>query len=222
MMKARAVRKKSRRGFTLAELLVAIVIVSLLSLCIFLITQSASNTFLRGEQVITADDVKDIVLEYITQTVKSSTSMYLVRDIERFGAEYTEKGNCLYAAPDGMVYILPVDEDGNIEFEDEHGTRSEFGNGRVVPLPREDNLLLRASSYESHTVSMWFEAISNAEGKDTSLKVNVEVMRGGEVRASGSTVITLLNISQRKTEIMFAEGDAADDVYDRYYYCFFA
>ena len=190
MMKTRAVRKKSRRGFTLAELLVAIVIVSLLSLCIFLITQSASNTFLRGEQVITADDVKDIVLEYITQTVKSSTSMYLVRDIERFGAEYTEKGNCLYAAPDGMVYILPVDEDGNIEFED--------------------------------TVSMWFEAISNAEGKDTSLKVNVEVMRGGEVRASGSTVITLLNISQRKTEIMFAEGDEAGGVYDRYYYCFFA
>lgn len=135
MMKTRAVRKKSRRGFTLAELLVAIVIVSLLSLCIFLITQSASNTFLRGEQVITADDVKDIVLEYITQTVKSSTSMYLVRDIERFGAEYTEKGNCLYAAPDGMVYILPVDEDGNIEFEDKDDTRSEFENGRVVPLP---------------------------------------------------------------------------------------
>lgn len=71
-------------------------------------------------------------------------------------------------------------------------------------------------------MSMWFEAISNAEGKDTSLKVNVEVMRGGEVRASGSTVITLLNISQRKTEIMFAEGDEAGEVYDRYYYCFFA
>ena len=73
--------RKHKSGFTLAELLVALVILGILSLCVYLITQAASFTFSKGQEVISADDVKDIILEYLKQELKTSTSVYLTDDL---------------------------------------------------------------------------------------------------------------------------------------------
>lgn len=59
-----------QKGFTLAELLVAIVVMSILSICVYLITSSASQTFQHGQTTIAADDVKDLMIEYVRQIVK--------------------------------------------------------------------------------------------------------------------------------------------------------
>ena len=46
---------RHKRAFTLVELLVAMVIMSILAISVFLISSAASRTFIRGEETIAAD-----------------------------------------------------------------------------------------------------------------------------------------------------------------------
>ena len=81
--------RRHKRAFTLVELLVAIVIMSILAISVFLISSAASRTFIRGEETIAADDVKDIVMEYIRITLRSAKKVYLSNDPTLMGTSGT-------------------------------------------------------------------------------------------------------------------------------------
>lgn len=81
--------RRHKRAFTLVELLVAIVIMSILAISVFLISSAASRTFVRGEETIAADDVKDIVMEYIRITLRSAKKVYLSNDPTLIGTSGT-------------------------------------------------------------------------------------------------------------------------------------
>lgn len=99
--------RRHKRAFTLVELLVAIVIMSILAISVFLISSAASRTFIRGEETIAADDVKDIVMEYIRITLRSAKKVYLSNDPTLMGTSGTPliaECNMLFAGnviPDG-------------------------------------------------------------------------------------------------------------------------
>ena len=98
---------RHKRAFTLVELLVAMVIMSILAISVLLISSAASRTFIRGEETIAADDVKDIVMEYIGITLRSAKKVYLSNDPTLVGASGTPliaECNMLFAGnviPDG-------------------------------------------------------------------------------------------------------------------------
>ena len=81
--------RRHKRAFTLVELLVAIVIMSILAISVFLISSAASRTFIRGEETIAADDVKDIVMEYIRITLRNAKKVYLSNDPTLMGPSGT-------------------------------------------------------------------------------------------------------------------------------------
>lgn len=81
--------RRHKRAFTLVELLVAMVIMSILAISVFLISSAASRTFIRGEETIAADDVKDIVMEYIRITLRSAKKVYLSNDPTLVGTSGT-------------------------------------------------------------------------------------------------------------------------------------
>lgn len=81
--------RRHKRAFTLVELLVAMVIMSILAISVFLISSAASRTFIRGEETIAADDVKDIVMEYIRITLRSAKKVYLSNDPTLMGTSGT-------------------------------------------------------------------------------------------------------------------------------------
>ena len=87
----RTVRRR-KAGFTLAELLVALVVICLLSTCVFLITRSAAGTFTRGEDVISANDLKSIALEYVRQELRTASAIMLTDDLEADGGELIKSG----------------------------------------------------------------------------------------------------------------------------------
>lgn len=99
--------RRHKRAFTLVELLVAMVIMSILAISVFLISSAASRTFIRGEETIAADDVKDIVMEYIRITLRSAKKVYLSNDPTLIGTSGTPliaECNMLFAGnviPDG-------------------------------------------------------------------------------------------------------------------------
>lgn len=102
--------RRHKRAFTLVELLVAMVIMSILAISVFLISSAASRTFIRGEETIAADDVKDIVMEYIRITLRSAKKVYLSNDPTLIGTSGTPliaECNMLFAGN-----VIP-DADGN-------------------------------------------------------------------------------------------------------------
>lgn len=108
--------RRHKRAFTLVELLVAIVIMSILAISVFLISSAASRTFIRGEETIAADDVKDIVMEYIRITLRSAKKVYLSNDPTLMGTSGTPliaECNMLFAGnvipdADGTDRIYPL------------------------------------------------------------------------------------------------------------------
>ena len=118
--------RRHKRAFTLVELLVAIVIMSILAISVFLISSAASRTFIRGEETIAADDVKDIVMEYIRITLRSAKKVYLSNDPTLIGTSGTPliaECNMLFAGN-----VIP-DAAGNPV-----GVSDEYPRGRIYPL----------------------------------------------------------------------------------------
>ena len=118
--------RRHKRAFTLVELLVAIVIMSILAISVFLISSAASRTFVRGEETIAADDVKDIVMEYIRITLRSAKKVYLSNDPTLIGTSGTPliaECNMLFAGN-----VIP-DADGKPV-----GVSDEYPKGRIYPL----------------------------------------------------------------------------------------
>ena len=115
--------RRHKRAFTLVELLVAMVIMSILAISVFLISSAASRTFIRGEETIAADDVKDIVMEYIRITLRNAKKVYLSNDPTLMGTSGTPliaECNMLFAGN-----VIP-DADGKPV------------GGRIYPLGKHD------------------------------------------------------------------------------------
>lgn len=210
--------RKTKSGFTLAELLVAIVIMGILSICIYLITQAAGFTFSRGEEVISSDDVKDIVLEYVKQELRNCRQIWLVADVESNGSEQIKHGNLLFSSDrDGYLYALSGNVDGELNLQSEDGKRSFPGNAHAY-------FSNPADIYGDYVITISFSAIPDSTGKMQTLKVTVKVYKsqlGGEVKAEGSEIINLINMKQQNGEIVLVD-QPREGLYDAYYYCFFA
>ena len=91
--------RRHKSAFTLAELLVAMVVMSILAISVFLITSAASSTFTRGTDSITADDVKDIVMEYVKLSVRSASKVWLSNEYnasDESGTPLIVQGNMLF------------------------------------------------------------------------------------------------------------------------------
>ncbi len=219
--------KNKKSGFTLAELLVAMVVMSILSICVFLITSSASKTFMRGETMIAADDVKDIVLEYIKQHLEDKSKMWLVDDIRTYGSQYLKEGNLLFAAADGLIYTLESDVDGDINLGETGTDKQEFPAAATPLFPDErgeDGTLKPNSIYGDYRVNMTFESLYNATtGKRYALSITVVVWDkrtagadgGYDVKSSGTEIIRLVNMERSGNQIQpVATGPAR--------FCFYA
>ena len=118
--------RRHKRAFTLVELLVAIVIMSILAISVFLISSAASRTFIRGEETIAADDVKDIVMEYIRITLRSAKKVYLSNDPTLMGTSGTPliaECNMLFAGN-----VIPAADGKPV------GVSEEYPKGRIYPL----------------------------------------------------------------------------------------
>lgn len=118
--------RRHKRAFTLVELLVAMVIMSILAISVFLISSAASRAFIRGEETIAADDVKDIVMEYIRITLRSAKKVYLSNDPTLMGTSGTPliaECNMLFAGN-----VIP-DAGGKPV-----GVSDEYPRGRIYPL----------------------------------------------------------------------------------------
>lgn len=209
--------RKRKSGFTLAELLVALVILGILSLCVYLITQAASFTFSRGQEVISSDDVKDIVLEYVKQEIRNSQTVYLTDDLVNYGAVCLTKGNLLFSSEfDGYLYTLASDVDGNINltFPQE--------DGRAFPANATQYFVNPSDIYGDYVVRLTFSTVTNTEtGKKQSLKASVTVYKKTDTStpaAQGFEVITLINMSQKNGEINTQYAGTDGEVR----YCFYA
>lgn len=212
--------RKHKSGFTLAELLVALVILGILSLCVYLITQAASFTFSKGQEVISADDVKDIILEYLKQELKTSTSVYLTDDLVADGAQYLKKGNLLFSSEvDGRLYFLSSDVDGTLNL-------SYTQDGTIVfPTDAKPYFGEGASDaekyiYGNHCIRVVFSPLTNSDGKKQALKVTVSVyksMSSTTASVEGSEIIQLVNMEQQNGEIT-----ASTALTSPVRYCFYA
>lgn len=209
--------RKRKSGFTLAELLVALVILGILSLCVYLITQAASFTFSKGQEVISSDDVKDIILEYIKQEIRNSTTVYLTDDLETYGSLCLTKGNLLFSSElDGYLYTLASDVDGNINLT------YPASDDRVFPANAKPYFVNSTSIYGDYVVSVRFSIVQNmVTNKKQSIKISVAVYDGmdtGVLSAQGYEVVTLVNMSQQNGEIKTQDGENASVMR----YCFYA
>lgn len=209
--------RKRKSGFTLAELLVALVILGILSLCVYLITQAASFTFSRGQEVISSDDVKDIVLEYVKQEIRNSQTVYLTDDLVNYGSVCLTKGKLLFSSEfDGYLYTLASDVDGNINitFPQE--------DGRAFPANATQYFVNPSDIYGDYVVRLTFSTVTNTEtGKKQSLKASVTVYKKTDTStpaAQGFEVITLINMSQKNGEINTQYAGTDGEVR----YCFYA
>lgn len=205
----RTVRRR-KAGFTLAELLVALVVICLLSTCVFLITRSAAGTFTRGEDVISANDLKSIALEYVKQELRTASTIMLTDDLEADGGELIKSGALLFSHG-GRLYTADANVDGELPLDYPGGAGS-------APLPSSARPFFAGADaetniYGNYDIEISFSPITNTmTGKTNSLKVTVAVYRSGEFMLEGSEVVDLINMRQENGEIKGAAGR----------YCFYA
>ena len=141
--------RRHKSAFTLAELLVAMVVMSILAISVFLITSAASSTFTRGTDSITADDVKDIVMEYVKLSVRSASKVWLSNDYsasDPSGTPLIVQGNMLFVGSwqgegatlneNGVITAIPnADSAGEVVPVGERYDGKEIIGGYVYIMP---------------------------------------------------------------------------------------
>lgn len=226
--------RAKKRGFTLMELLVAIVIMGILSVCIFLVTTAAGDTFLRQRELLSADDVKDFVLTYVKQAVSTAEHMKLTNvlgdseggKVSSLLKDYnvifsydttvtTESGSTKTAEriftldrePDGLLYPDP----------------SQQPTGEVLPVPTKAVPLLTENIYDKYSVRLQFSTVKNSKlDRCVTLKIIVSVYEATdtagvyEVKSTGSELVQLLNLERLGNKVK--QSGVEGDVYD---YCYF-
>ncbi len=197
--KLRKTKNKWKKGFTLVELLVSIAIMSILTLSVFLITNSASLTFSRGSQTIVADDVKDLVLAVVKQ------KLYAVQDIALEATPYSDSDGTTIDSEllkthhalffyNGRIYILPSNPDGIVDIDTE-------GN----KLPVGSQPLLNEQSYDKYKAQFSISPVYNArKDKYLSVCINIYIFDDNlNLKASGKETINLLNVEKNELEVVF-------------------
>lgn len=197
--KLKNTKKKWKKGFTLVELLVSIAIMSILTLSVFLITNSASLTFSRGSQTIVADDVKDLVLAvvkqkiYAVQDIVLSATPYDEEDERSINSELLKTHHALFFY-NGRIYVLPSDPEGTVIIDRE-------GTG----LPVGAQPLLQDNSYDKYKAQFSVSPVYNArQEKYLSVCINIYIFDDSlALKASGRETINLLNVEKNETEVAF-------------------
>ena len=190
--KMRKSKKWHKKGFTLVELLVAIVIMSILTVSVFAITNSASRTFAKGTDSIKADDVKDLVLALVKKNLYSKDDIVLDSEFNHIGeggaidVNIIKDHHAVFSC-NGRAYYLPSVLDGVIEY-DENG------------LPAGSVPLLSEDAYDKYGVKLSFMPLVNvSDGSCVALRVQATVYATSEpdkVIARGRQSFTLMNVER--------------------------
>lgn len=210
--KFRKAKNKSKKGFTLVELLVAIVIMSILTIGVFAITNSASRTFSKGTESIVADDVKDLVLMMVKKNLYSKEEIVLDETGNSYGngatiRETYLKSHHLMFSYNGYVYYLPSNYEGEYEI-DENG------------LPVGAQLMLEESAYDKYGVRLTFVPLYNsASGRSITLRVQIYVYERNDpdmrIITQGKESFRLMNLDRMGGSIEYASTATA------YYMCYY-
>lgn len=225
--------RAKKRGFTLMELLVAIVIMGILSVCIFLVTTAAGDTFLRQRELLSADDVKDFVLTYAKQAVSTAEHVSLsnVLGDKEAGTVSTllKQYNVLFSYDTTVttdsgtknvkrIFTLDREVDGLL-----YPDPSQQPTGEVLPVPTNAVPLLTENIYDKYSVRLQFSTVKNSKlDRCVTLKIIVSVYEATdtagvyEVKSTGSELVQLLNLERLGNEVQ--QSDVEGDVYD---YCYF-
>ena len=225
--------RAKKRGFTLMELLVAIVIMGILSVCIFLVTTAAGDTFLRQRELLSADDVKDFVLTYAKQAVSTAEHVSLsnVLGDKEAGTVSTllKQYNVLFSYDTTVttdsgtknvkrIFTLDREVDGLL-----YPDPSQQPTGEVLPVPTNAVPLLTENIYDKYSVRLQFSTVKNSKlDRCVTLKIIVSVYEATdtagvyEVKSTGSELVQLLNLERLGNEVQ--QSGVEGDVYD---YCYF-
>lgn len=210
--KFKKAKSRSKKGFTLVELLVAMVIMSILTVSVFAITSSASRTFSKGTESIVADDVKDLVLMLVKKNLYSKEEIVLDETSNSYGNGATIKETYLSShhlmfSFNGYIYYLPSNYEGEFEI-DENG------------LPVGAQLMLEESAYDKYGVRLTFVPLYNsASGKSITLRVQVYVYERDDpemrIITQGKESFRLMNLDRKGGTIEYAGAATA------YYMCYY-
>lgn len=208
--KLRKTKKKWKKGFTLVELLVAITISTLIGLSVFLITNSASNVFVRGTESIVADDVKDTLVAFVKDKLYTRSDLYLVKNSFTEGGltgENIKKYHAMFVY-DGYVYIVESNLDGEIEVDDNN-------------IPVNKRMLIAQSAYDKYKVNMSFVPLGSDENGYTTLRLNIYVYdENNQVVCKSYESFKMVNMQYNQVNISF-EKTPEGNAYDAYFMCYF-
>ena len=203
-------KNKWKKGFTLVELLVAMVIMSILTISVFAITSSASRTFSKGTETLMADDVKDLVLALVKKNLYTKEEVVLdsgsaLGQSGEIKPEYLKTHHAMFSF-NGYVYYLESNYLGEFELDD---------NG----LPVGSKLILEESAYDKYGVQISFVPLYNAaSGNYLTLRVQVYVFERDNperVVTQGKESFKLLNLERLGNSIDFTSSGSK-------FICYFA
>lgn len=203
-------KNKWKKGFTLVELLVAMVIMSILTISVFAITSSASRTFAKGTETLMADDVKDLVLALVKKNLYTKEEIFLdsgsaLGQSGEIKTEYLKTHHAMFSF-NGYVYYLESNYLGEFELDD---------NG----LPVGSKLILEESAYDKYGVQISFVPLYNAtSGNYLTLRVQVYVFERDNperVVTQGKESFKLLNLERLGNSIDFTSSGSK-------FICYFA
>lgn len=209
------IKNKGKKGFTLVELLVAIAIMSILTISVFAITNSASKTFAKGTESIAADDLKDLLLTLIKQNLYTKEEIVLEENVYRYGegatiSETQLSSHHLMFTYNGYVYYLPSNFEGEYEVD-------------ASGLPIGAQLLLEESAYDKYAAEVEFVPLYNASaGRSVTLRVQVciyERNNPDNVKAIGKESFKLKNLERLGNTIEYVSG--SDDA-NIFFLCYYA
>lgn len=203
-------KNKWKKGFTLVELLVAMVIMSILTISVFAITSSASRTFAKGTETLMADDVKDLVLALVKKNLYTKEEIFLdsgsaLGQSGEVKTEYLKTHHAMFSF-NGYVYYLESNYLGEFELDD---------NG----LPVGSKLILEEAAYDKYGVQISFVPLYNAaSGNYLTLRVQVYVFERDNperVVTQGKESFKLLNLERLGNSIDFTSSGSK-------FICYFA
>ena len=203
-------KNKWKKGFTLVELLVAMVIMSILTISVFAITSSESWTFAKGTETLMADDVKDLVLALVKKNLYTKEEIFLdsgsaLGQSGEVKTEYLKTHHAMFSF-NGYVYYLESNYLGEFELDD---------NG----LPVGSKLILEEAAYDKYGVQISFVPLYNAaSGNYLTLRVQVYVFERDNperVVTQGKESFKLLNLERLGNSIDFTSSGSK-------FICYFA
>lgn len=184
-----------KKGFTLAEMLIAVLLLGFVTLMAGVMTSAVLDTTVTMEEVAQAEVLGNEALENIQSEIRFGTNVTLKNGSVTYNRNMTPNGGntiiyregCTIALNDdeGMLVIKYKDDDGNDKTDTLFGGASYGKNLKITEL-----------TFQSGTLS---ETVNNTEagsGDDvdkTVLTVTIKISFGDDVIWSGSASVKPLN-----------------------------